>query len=98
MVNGGFRRKEGTFHYELRNVDILHKCKTEDVNQFVARQQRNFIAHVIRGDNNRITKRLLFNNDVTRKPGRRITLYKTVLENQRSTSDMFNNNAISRKF
>ena len=98
MVRGGYRRKIGTYHYELSNSDILQKCKTEDIYQFIARQQRNFIAHVIRGENNRMTKRLLFNNDATKKPGRRISLYMTVLENERSTPDEFNNNALSRKF
>ena len=98
MVRGGFRRKDGTYHYELSNVDIIRKCKTENIYQYVARQQRNFIAHVIRGDNKRMTKRILFSNDVTKKPGPRITLYKTVLENEESTSNVFNNNALSRKF
>ena len=70
MVRGGFRRKEGTYHYTLSNYDIVKKCKTEDIYQFMMRQQRNFTAHVIRGDNTRLTKRLLFNNNATKKPGR----------------------------
>ena len=98
MVKGGFRRKEGTYHYELTNADIIKKCKTENIHQFMARQQRNFIAHVVRSSNDRMTKQLLFNNDVTKKPGRSNTLYKTVLENEQSTINTFNHNAISQKF
>ena len=98
MVRGGFARKEGTYHYELTNSDIIKKCETEDIHAFMARQQRNFAAHIIRGDDRRITKRLLFNNDVTRKPGRSNTLYKTVIENERKTPNEFNMNALSRVF
>ena len=98
MVRGGFKRKEGTYHYEMSNSDIMKKCKTEDIYEFMARQQRNFAAHVIRGDNSRMTKRLLFNNDAIKKPGRNNTLYKTVIENERNTPDEFNINALSRVF
>ena len=97
MVRGGFRRKEGTYHYELTNADIK-QCKTENIYQFMARQQRNFVAHIVRSDNDRMTKRLLFNNDITKKPGKRITLYKTVLEYQQSTSNTFNTNALLQIF
>ena len=98
IVRGGFRRKEESYHYELSNIDIIQKCKTEDILKFVARQQRNFMAHIIRSENSRMTKRILFNNDITKKPGRSISLYRTVLENERSTSNAFHNNALLRKF
>ena len=98
MVKGGYRRKTGTYHYELTNLDMLRRCNTENIHQFNARQQRNFTAHVIRGENNRMTKRLLFNDDTMKKSGRLITLYKTVLENENTTADVFNNNALSRKY
>ena len=97
MVRGGFRRKAGTFHYELRNDEIARKCKTNDINVFIARQQCKFVAHVIRGDNERLTKRVLFNSNRSIVPGRNITLYKTVLANEKCTPDTFHKNALSRK-
>ena len=98
MVSGGFRRKDGSYHYVLRNDDIVKRCKTESLISFMGRQQRNFMAHVIRMDNERVTKRMLFNNDKTTIPGRRINVYKTVIENERMTSDEFNKNSLARKF
>ena len=97
MVKGGYRRKPGSYCYELSNSDILRRC-TESIHQFIARQQRNFTAHVIRGENQKMTKRLLFNDNITKKPGRHITLYKTVLENENTTPDTFNSKALERMF
>ena len=96
MVKGGYRRKPDTFCYELTNSDILERCNTENIHQYIARQQRNFVAHMIRGENNKMTKRLLFNDDMANKPGRRITLYKTDLEDEKSAPDEFNIRALSR--
>ena len=69
-----------------------------NIKEFVAKQQRNFIAHVIRGKDSRITKRLLFNDDKTTKRGRQISLYQTVIENENITADVLNSNALSRLF
>ena len=98
MVKGGYRRKEGTYSYVLSNSDILKRCNTETIHQFVLRQQRNFVAHVIRGENDRTTKRLIFNNNIFVKQGRHSSLYKTVVENEKITSDIFNQNALNRKY
>ena len=98
MVSGGFRRKDGSYHYVLRNDDIEKSCKTENLTSFMGRQQKKFMAHVIRMDNNRMTKRVLFNNDKITIPGRRINVYKTVTENEGMTSDEFNKNSLARKF
>ena len=98
-VKGGYRRKDGTYHYIiLRNEDILKRCNTMNIKEFVAKQRRNFIAHIIRGKNNRITKRLLFNDDKAIKRGRQISLYQTVIENENITADVLNSNALSRLF
>ena len=98
MVKGGYRRKPESYSFALSNADILKKCNTEDIHQYSARIQRNFIAHIIRREDVRITKRLLFNNDMQRRPGQLITLYKTVLQNENMTCDEFNENAILRRF
>ena len=99
MVRGGHRRRSGTFHYVLTNKELLRICKTEDIHhQFVARQQRNFVAHIIRSSNERLLKRLLFNSNDARQPGRRTTLYKTVLTNERTNEDDFHRNALARMY
>ena len=98
MVSGGFRRKTGTYHYVITNTEILKRCCTENLIDFISRIQRNYIAHVIRKDNFNITKRVLFNSDKTIVPGKRINVLKTVIENEKMTLDMFNTNALARKF
>ena len=98
LAKGGHKRKDGTYHYVLRNEDILKRCNTMNIKEFVAKQQRNFIAHVIRGKDSRIMKRLLFNDDKTTKRGRQISLYQTVIENENITADVLNSNALSRQF
>ena len=71
---------------ELKNNTL---CTRENhiwvQNGFFARQQRNFIARVIRGENNRMTKCFLFNGNnffneffSRKKTERFMILYKTV--------------------
>ena len=98
MVKGGFQRKVGSFGYVLSNNDLLNKCKTESIMEFVKRQQRNYVAHIIRKDDTSISKRLLFNNNHTRKPGRKVSLYKSVIESEQFTREEFNTRAIKRIF
>ena len=98
MVKGGCKGKPGTFLYELSNENIYQRCNRENFHQFIAQQQCKFIAHVIRGENNKIANCLLFNNDDSRKKtGRFVTHYKTVSENENYTS-YFQKNALSPLF
>ena len=73
-------------------------CQTEDIHQFAARQQQKIVAHIIRSENGRMIKRLLFNGNEARRPGRRTTLYNTVMENAKATANQLNGDAIARKF
>ena len=98
MVKGGYRRKEGSFSYVLTNQDLLLKCKTESIDKYIKRQQRNYVAHVIRKPNSSLVKRLLFNSDQGKKRGRQQTLYKMVIENERTTPDLLHFNALSRHY
>ena len=98
MVKGGYRRKADSYSYVLSNSDILQRCNTESIHQFIARQQRNFIAHVVREENNRITKRLLFNDNIAIKRGRYSTIYKTVVQRENVPSGVFNKKALARVF
>ena len=98
MVKGGYRRQSGTYRFVLSNRDLLKKCQTEDIHDFVSRQQRNFIAHLTRLDNERLAKRLMFNGDDARRPGRRTTLYDKVVERMQISPDKFNQDALLRRY
>ena len=98
MVRGGYRRKENSYSFVLTNEDLLQKCKTESLEKYIARQQRNYLAHVIRTPDYGITKQLLFNDNQSIKQGRKVTLYKTVIENEDITPADFNRNALLRSF
>ena len=50
MVRCGFERriddnKEQTFHFVMSREDVLRVCKTEDILQYVKRQQ-NYLGHI----------------------------------------------------
>ena len=98
MVRGGYRRKQNSYKYMLTNEDLLRKCDTESLETYIARQQRNYLAHLIRKPDSSILKQLVFNTNKSNKPGRKITLYKTVIENEQTTPDVFNRNAIDRLY
>ena len=98
MFKGGFRRKENSWSFKHTNDDLIAKCNTEKMEQFIARQQRNFTCHVIRMGNTNTTKRLMFNNDVSRTPGRDVTLYTNVLRNENITPEELNESALLRKY
>ena len=51
------------YSYEITNQDLIQKCKLEPPENYVARQQRSYVARIIRNDDNSISKRLLFNNN-----------------------------------
>ena len=101
MIRGGFERtvdenNELTFKYVLSSDDVLHICNTEDVLQYVKRQQGNYLAHIARQSNTSIVKRLLFNDDRNRKRGRPIkTLEDHVLEGR--SADSFYKEALKKK-
>ena len=50
MTKGGFRRKRDAWSFALSNGAILKLCGTEDIESFVRRQQRNYLAHVVRSN------------------------------------------------
>ena len=97
MVRGGYRRVPETNKFQLSNAEILARCKTEPLLDFVARQQTKFVEHVIQLDERRSIKKLLFNNSDYRKRGRQKTLYNVVVKNEKITPHEFNRNAVSKK-
>ena len=73
MVRGGFKIQDNRMAFKFTNDAILQLCKTENIETFIARQQRNFLAHIVRRDDSSLMKQLMF-NDLVRKWGRSATL------------------------
>lgn len=97
MVRHGYRRVEGTYRFAFTNDHILKICGTTCVGEFIALQQKRYLAHIIRTQNTSIAKRLLFNDNKSKRPGPRITLLSTVLAQQQSAEDEFYTMAMMRQ-
>ena len=98
MIRGGFKRKDDSMALKLTNENVLRTCNTESINTFIARQQKQFLAHVIRREDESIIKQLAFNDDINRIPGPYTTLCSAVLIREAPTdANEFYKNAIKRK-
>ena len=95
MINGGFRRKHDTWSFVLSNGDVLRQCGAENIESFIRRQQRNYLAHIVRQDDDSLCKRLTFNDD-RRRQGRHTTTRTMVLEHEKLDGDEFNREAMLR--
>ena len=89
MIRKGFRRKEDSWSFVLPNIEIYRLCGTEPLNLFIERQQRNYIAHVVRKQDESTTKRLTFNDDKVNRRGRSTSLLKVVINRYGKTSHAF---------
>ena len=89
MIRKGFRRKEDSWSFVLPNKDIYRLCGTDPLNLFIERQQRNYIAHIVRKQDESITKRLTFNNDKINRRGRSTSLLKSVINRHGKTAHAF---------
>ena len=101
MIRGGFKRgdSENSMKFHYNSVNLIKITKTEEISDFVKRQQRNYSAHLARTSNSRPTKQLMYNADKYRKRGQQNPeLYKQVLQNMGLTSDEFLNRAANREF
>ena len=98
MMRDGFKRKEDRMAFVHSNDAILTKCKTEKMHTFIARQQKSFLAHIVRKEDDALIKQLTFNSDPIRKRGRSNTLRKTVLQHEKIEPNTFYREAILRKF
>ena len=67
MTKGGYRRKPDSWSFVLTNEDLLRIAKTIDLPTFVRKQQCNYVKKIINQDNKSITKKLMFNNDKSKK-------------------------------
>ena len=82
MVRGGYKRKEDRMAFVLSNDAILEMCKTEKMESFIARQQKGFLAHIVRRVDSSVIKQLIFNDSFFRKKGLSNTLGKAVLQRE----------------
>ena len=98
MTKGGYKRKDNSWHFVFTNMNLLEMAKTTDLTSYIRRQQRNYVGHVIRKENASIVKRLLFNSDMSRRPGRQTTLLSFVLSNVQGNPDELYTNAMNRVF
>ena len=57
--------------------------KTKAPRSFVARQQKQYLAYVIRHDDSSFTKKLLFDCTRARRGGKELTLTDTVMINEK---------------
>ena len=101
MIRGGFSRRkdcnENEFKYKLTSAKIHKICKTDDVSEYVKRQQSNYAGHLVRTSVDRSTKKLLFNDDPYVKVGRVIpSLLDQVVSNNNTTIEGFCNDAMRK--
>ena len=98
MIRGGFKRKDDSMALKLTNENVLRTCDTESINTFIARQQKQFLAHVIRREDESLIKQLMFNDDSNRIPGPYTTLRSAVLKREAPTdANEFYKSAMKRK-
>ena len=81
MVKGGYRRHRDSWRFILSNEDLMKISKTEDITEFIKRQQRKYTDYVIRKEITSTSKRLMFNDDRIRKTGPKTTLLKSTIKN-----------------
>ena len=97
MVKGGYRRKIDSWSFVLTNDEILRQCETEDIEAYIRRQQRNYMAHTVRREDTSMSKLTTYNDD-WRRPGRFITTETMVLKHERMNRDQFNRKELEREF
>ena len=78
----GFRRKGNTHNFVYTNRQIYEICQTTTLDDYIAKQQRAYLAHIIREDADVTAKKILFDAEENILPGRCITLFSTVSENE----------------
>ena len=85
MVKGGFNRRDGTWSYQYTNSDLLRIANTTELSSFIEKQQTSYVMKILKKSNDSIAKRLLLNDNESRKPGRQTTLLTSVLKTANCT-------------
>ena len=97
MVRNGYQRIEGSYRFAFTNKHILRICGTTCVAEFIRSQQQSYLAHIIRMQNTSMAKRILFNDNISRRRGPRTTLLSSVVAQQGCTKEEFYEMAINRR-
>ena len=98
MIKGGYKRRENSWSFELATVDLLRISKTSSLKIFIEKQQLKYIAHIIRKNNSSISKRLLFNDNSSKKPGPQTTVISNIIKSERCTPTQLYTSAMERRF
>ena len=64
------------------NEELLVVCKTESIEKFIAKQQKKYLAHIIRREDDSLVKALTFNDDPIHVPGPYTTLRNAVMKRE----------------
>ena len=97
MIRNGFNKKEDELSLVYTNASIYRMCGAEALEEYILRQKKRYVAHIIRSDNEAVTKRLTFNSDESHRPGRTNSLLKSVLHHETQAAARFFQDAINRK-
>ena len=99
MINSGFRRKGGDrskqdevgygFAYVYSNDQIRNMCKMEEATAFTDRQRANWIAYIVRLDNDKLAKQMVFDVSHHSRKGRTISAIHQFLDS--TQGDLFDN-------
>ena len=101
MVRNGFKRKDDSWAFVLTNIEMYKICGTENLEAFINRQQRAYVAHIVRKNDKSIdksiTKRLTFNADASHRRGTNSNLLKTVLARNGRSEQVFYQDCLEKK-
>ena len=106
MVVGGQKRLGGdeddkdSFKMKIGTDRLLEICKSENLSEFIRKQQTKFAAHIIRQPNSSQTKQLLFNDDYNHKKSHKVPnlIDQAVKNTGLSGVDQFARESKGRKF
>ena len=97
MIRKGFKRKENSWAYVLSNKDMCEICGTGSVSDFIHQQQKKYIAHVIRREDDSLAKRLTFNDDTSHRRGISTNLLKTFIHRDGRPVHLFYKDCLEKK-
>ena len=82
MVRGGFKRRENSMALRISNDSLIKLCGTESLENFIVRLQRQYLAHIVRREDEALLKLMTFNDDEIHVPGSYNTLRSSVLKRE----------------
>ena len=95
MIRNGFQRhpdqddETPDFRYWYTTEDLLRICKVPSISDFISKQQKKYVSHLIRADNDLIMKKLMLSADKNKKRGKTInTTLKQVLSQYHHPNDL----------